>query len=104
VIAPDFKFGDAFHSHDLRFSKEVRIKERYAIQGLVEIFNVFNVANLTGYSTTLDVANFTNPTTPGDLGITLPSTFRFARPSGRAGQAFGTGGPRAFQFGARFTF
>ena len=58
VIAPDFKFGDAFHSQDLRFSKEIRFKERYGIQGLVEIFNVFNVSNLTGYSTTLDVANF----------------------------------------------
>lgn len=104
VIAPDFRFGDAFHSQDLRFSKEIRFKERYAIQGLVEVFNVFNVSNLTGYSTGLDVANFTNPTTPGDLSITLPSTFRFGRPSARAGQAFGTGGPRAFQFGARFTF
>jgi hypothetical protein len=104
VIAPDARFGDAFHSQDLRFSKEVRIKERYAIQGLVEIFNVFNVSNLTGFSTTLDVADFTNPAVPGDLAIKLPSTFRFGRPSGRAGQAFGTGGPRALQFGARFTF
>jgi hypothetical protein len=104
VIAPDFRFGDDFHSQDLRFSKEVRFKERFAIQGLVEVFNIFNISNLTGYSTSLDVANFANPTTPGDLGIVLPSTFRFGRPSGRAGQAFGTGGPRAFQFGARFTF
>ena len=103
VIAPDFQFGDDFHSHDLRFSKEVRFKERYAIQGLVEVFNVFNISNLVGYSTTLDVANFAS-TAPTDLGIVLPSTFRYARPSGRAGQAFGTGGPRAFQLGARFTF
>jgi len=67
------------------------------------VFNVFNISNLTGYSTTLDVANFAS-TAPTDLGITLPSSFRFGRPSGRAGQAFGTGGPRALQFGARFTF
>jgi hypothetical protein len=104
VIAPDFRFGDNFQSHDVRFSKDIRFKERFTLQGLVEVFNVFNISNLTGYSTGLDVANFTNPAVAGDLGITLPSSFRFGRPSGRAGQAFGTGGPRALQFGARFTF
>jgi len=106
VVSPDFGFGDNFQSHDLRFSKEIRFHERFAIQGLVEVFNVFNISNLTGYSTTLDVSDFVNPTTPNDLSIKLlaPGGFRFGRPSGRAGQAFGTGGPRALQFGARFTF
>lgn len=84
VLPKKFDFGDNFQSEDLRFSKEIRFKERYAVQGIFEIFNVFNVSNLGGYSTTLN-SNFGQATT-------------------RAGQQFGTGGPRAIQFAARFTF
>lgn len=104
VVAPDFEFGDNFQSHDIRFSKELRFKERFAIQGLVEVFNLFNVSNLTGFSTTLDSGTFTNPTSPTDTSVTPPTTFSFGRPTLRQGQAFGTGGPRALQFGARFSF
>lgn len=84
VLPTKFDFGDNFQSEDLRFSKEFRFKERYAIQGIFEIFNVFNVANLGGYSGTIN-SNFGQATT-------------------RAGQSFGTGGPRAIQFAGRFTF
>jgi hypothetical protein len=104
VVGPNFKFGDDFHSHDIRISKEFRFKERYAIQGLVEVFNIFNVSNLEGFSTTLDRGTFTAPTNPNDNTIILPNTFRYGMPSVRAGQAFGTGGPRALQFGVRFNF
>lgn len=105
VVAPDFEFGDNFQSHDIRFAKEVRFKERYAIQGLFEVFNIFNISNLTGYSTSLDTGTFVNPSPASpDTTIVAPSTFRFARPTLRAGQSFGTGGPRALQFGARFSF
>jgi hypothetical protein len=84
VLPTKFDFGDNFQSEDIRFSKEFRFKERYAIQGIFEIFNVFNVANLGGYSGTIN-SNFGQATT-------------------RAGQSFGTGGPRAIQFAGRFTF
>jgi hypothetical protein len=104
VVAPDFRFGDDFHSHDVRLSKEFRFKERYSLQGLVEVFNIFNISNLTGYSASLDRADFNSPTNPADVSIRLPNTFRFGRPSQRQGAAFGTGGPRALQFGARFVF
>ncbi|HXG94959.1 MAG TPA: TonB-dependent receptor [Blastocatellia bacterium] len=104
IVAPDFEFGDDFHSEDLRISKEIRFKERFAIQGFAEVFNIFNISNLTGYSTTLDQGNFAAPTDPNNNTIIPPSTFRFGRPTQRQGQAFGTGGPRAFQFGARFVF
>jgi hypothetical protein len=50
-----------------------------------EVFNLFNVANLTGYSSVLNQPNY-------------------AQPSARAGQAFGTGGPRAFQVASRVEF
>ena len=51
-----------------------------------EVFNLLNVANLTGYSTNL-----------------LESS-AFGQPASRATQVFGSGGPRAFQLGARFSF
>jgi carboxypeptidase family protein len=104
IVPADFEFGDNFQSHDIRFAKEFRFKERFAVQGLVEVFNIFNVSNLAGFSTTLDTGNFVAPTDPNNNAITPPSTFSFGRPSLRAGQSFGTGGPRALQFGARFSF
>jgi hypothetical protein len=50
-----------------------------------EVFNVYNAANLSGYGTDL----------------TSPA---FGQPSARFTQLFGSAGPRAFQFAARFTF
>ena len=50
-----------------------------------EVFNLFNVANLTGYSGVLNQLNYGQPTA-------------------RAGQVFGSGGPRAFQLAARVEF
>ena len=52
----------------------------------VEGFNVFNVANLGGYS------------------FNLSNAATFGQPTNRASQVFGSGGPRAFQIGGRFTF
>ncbi|MBI3650304.1 MAG: carboxypeptidase regulatory-like domain-containing protein [Acidobacteria bacterium] len=79
-----FDFGDNFISQDIRFSKAFKFAERYTANFFIEGFNIFNIANLTGYSTTLDNS--------------------FGQPTGRAGQNFGTGGPRAFQIGGRFSF
>jgi hypothetical protein len=103
VLPADFNFGDDFQSHDIRFSKEFRFKERYSVQALVEVFNIFNIANLGGFSQTLDRGTFAS-TSPTDLTINLPGTFRYGQASTREGQSFGTGGPRALQFGARFSF
>jgi hypothetical protein len=52
----------------------------------MEVFNIFNVANLGGYS------------------FNLSNTSTFGQPTNRASQVFGSGGPRAFQLGGRFTF
>lgn len=83
-LPTNFDFGDDFWSHDVRFTKTVKIKERYQVQGFLEVFNILNISNLTGFSTTIGSA--------------------FGQPTARVGQAFGTGGPRAFQFGGRFSF
>lgn len=84
TLPSDFDFGDNFLSQDVRLSKAFKFKERYTTSIFIEAFNVFNIANLTGYSTTINSG--------------------FGRPTGRAGQNFGTGGPRALQLGGRFSF
>ncbi|HWP45034.1 MAG TPA: hypothetical protein VNO14_17460, partial [Blastocatellia bacterium] len=84
VLPANFEFPDNFQAHDIRLSKTFRFKERYSLQALIEVFNVFNNANL-------DIGGST-------IG---PS---FGQRTGRVGQAFGTGGPRAFQLGAYFRF
>ena len=80
-----FSDGDSFISQDLRFTKKVTFREPITLSLMVEAFNVFNVANLTGYSNILNQPNYGQPST-------------------RIGQVFGSGGPRAFQLGARLEF
>jgi hypothetical protein len=94
ILPEHFSFGSPFQSEDIRLTKTFKIKESYSVQAFIEIFNIFNVANLGGYSETLDTVN-PNP---------AAQTFSFGQPTTRAGQSFGTGGPRALQFGGRFTF
>ena len=85
VLPEKISPGDSFISQDIRLTKTVRIKEKVALSLIGEVFNVFNVANLTGYSNVLNQPNY-------------------GQPSARAGQAFGTGGPRAFQVASRVEF
>jgi len=86
TVPTDFQFGDDFQSEDIRITKTFKIRERFNIQGIFEVFNIFNVSNLTFDSSSENLGG------------------SFGRPTGRAGQNFGTGGPRALQLGARFTF
>ncbi|MBI3694217.1 MAG: hypothetical protein HY238_05180 [Acidobacteria bacterium] len=72
-------------SQDLRLTKTIRLGERYRIYGVGEVFNLFNIANLGGFS--------------GDL-----YSPRFGQPTSRISNVFGSGGPRAFQFALRFSF
>lgn len=84
TLPTSFDFGDDFWSQDVRLTKTFKIRERFQVQGFLEVFNVLNISNLTGYSTSIGAS--------------------FGQPTARVGQAFGTGGPRAFQFGGRFSF
>jgi hypothetical protein len=52
---------------------------------MAEAFNIFKVANMSGYSNMINQVNY-------------------GQPSARAGQVFGSGGPRAFQFATRLQF
>jgi hypothetical protein len=98
VLPRNFEFGDNFQAHDIRFSRNFKFGERVNVQGLVEIFNIFNTANLGGFSGTLDTGSVSGGV------IVPPSRFSFGQPTLRAGQAFGSGGARAVQLGARLTF
>ena len=77
--------GDSFISQDVRLTRTIRIGENVTLSLIGEVFNLLNVANLTGYSNVLNQPNY-------------------GQPSARAGQAFGTGGPRAFQIASRVEF
>jgi hypothetical protein len=80
-----YAFGDNFHSLDLRLSRSFVFHERWRLSLIGEVFNLYNKANLTGYS--------------GDL-----TSSAFGQPTSRATQVFGSGGPRAFQLALRVSF
>lgn len=94
ALPPSYQFGDSVATQDFRLTKVFAYKERYRLSILGEMFNALNIANLSGFSYTLDTKN-ANP---------AAQTFAFGQPTQRVNQTFGSGGPRAVQVGARFTF
>ena len=80
-----YALDDNFQALDLRMSRTFLFHDPWRLSLIGEVFNVYNAANLSGYSTDL----------------TSPA---FGQPSARFTQLFGSGGPRAFQFAARFSF
>jgi hypothetical protein len=86
VMPSDYGFGDWFSSQDIRVTKTFTWREHYKLAVFTEMFNVFNVANLGGYS------------------FNLSNTTSFGQPTNRASQVFGSGGPRALQLGSRVSF
>jgi Carboxypeptidase regulatory-like domain/TonB dependent receptor len=114
-VRDDLRFGDGFQSFDLRLSKEFRIREGMSIQAIAEVFNLFNVTNIrgvnnvnySGFQNTLvrDSNNLlTDPNNPASINPAYFVSSQFGSPIQTAGGVFGTGGPRAFQFAARFQF
>jgi hypothetical protein len=85
--------GDSLISQDLRVTKTISFNEKYRLQLIGEVFNLFNIANLVNVN---DLVLPIEGTPAGEV-TTL-------RPTQRSTSVFGTGGPRAFQFGARFVF
>jgi hypothetical protein len=85
VLPESFSNGDSFVTQDLRLTRRIAIGGKLRLDLIGEVFNIFNVSNLTGYSGVLN-----------QLG--------YGQPTARAGQVFGTGGPRSFQFAARAEF
>jgi hypothetical protein len=106
LVSSDAKFDDPFDSLDLRLSKSFGLGGDRRLDAIVECFNVFNVTNILGVSTTnysgysnVLVRDSDNPADPGYL-----RSSSFGKPVTTAGGVFGSGGPRAFQFGVRLNF
>ena len=86
LVAPRNGFvGLPLHRVDLRFLKRVELGGQRRIDGIVELFNVFNHANFGSYSTTLGRSNYGDPAVI--RGVTPPAYL-----------------PRIMQLGFRFVF
>jgi len=106
LVRDDLKLGDNFSSLDLRVSKVFRIGERWTVEPIAEVFNLFNVTNVLGVSN-VNYSGFSSvlvrdSNDPSSAGFLRSSSF--GQPVTTAGGVFGSGGPRAFQFAARVTF
>jgi hypothetical protein len=93
-VPSHYQLGDPTINQDFRVTKNFVYMERYRLGIFGEVFNAFNIANLRGYGSTLDIRN-PNPSA---------QTYAFGQPTQRALQTFGSAGPRAFQVGARVSF
>ena len=85
TLPTHFEMGDRLLTHDLRLSRDLIFTERWRLKMMAEVFNLFNIANLSGRS--------------GDL-----LGAGFGQATSRVTQVFGSGGPRAFQLAARLSF
>jgi len=86
TLPANYELGRSFNSQDLRISKAFSLHtERVKLKLFGEVFNLLNYANLNAYSNNLTGSGF-------------------GQPAERTRQIFGTGGPRAFQFGGRLNF
>src|SRR6185503_4900145 len=106
LVSDSARFSDNFSSLDLRLSKVFKLGDRVKIEPLVEVFNLFNVTNVLGFSKS-NYSGFSNVLVRDSNDSTNAGFLRsssFGQAVTTAGGVFGSGGPRAFQFGARVTF
>jgi hypothetical protein len=89
----DAQFSDSLHSLDLRLGKSFGFGDGQRFEVMAEVFNLLNVTNVLGVSKS-NYSGFGNVLGAADFG----------RPVTTAGGVFGSGGPRAFQFAARYSF
>jgi len=86
TLPSDYQLGDIFSSQDLRLTKTFGLPSKTELRLIGEVFNMFNVSNVTNFN----------------YNLVVPATF--GKANQRVGQTFGSGGPRAFQIAARFSF
>jgi Carboxypeptidase regulatory-like domain/TonB dependent receptor len=101
TVPAGINFFSPFSSLDFRLTKEIRLGERMRLSLIGEAFNIFNFTNVRGTSRNSYAGRniAISPDTPTDHIQT-----DFYNPVSVAGGFFGAGGPRAFQFAARFSF
>jgi len=101
LVSPSARFNDTLNSCDLRLSREFHLGERFSLQAIGEVFNLFNKTNVLGTSNS-NYSGFFNKLVPDSNNPNLSSAF--GKPITTAGGPFGSGGPRAFQLAAKLTF
>lgn len=101
LVDDNARFNDTFNSLDLRISKTFKFGERMSLEALGEVFNLANHTNILGTST-LNFSGYFNALVPDSDNPGHSSAF--GKPVSTAGGIFGSGGPRAFQLGAKFNF
>jgi outer membrane receptor protein involved in Fe transport len=101
MVSPNARFNDTFNSFDLRLSREFHLGERFTLQGIGEVFNLFNKTNILG-SGNANYSGFFNVLVPDNTNPNVSSAF--GRPTSTAGGVFGSGGPRAFQLAVKLMF
>src|SRR5262249_32902887 len=74
--------GASVLSQDVRLTKRFRFSEKKSLDFITEVFNLFNVANLTNTSTNV---------IPAKDDISNPSKINTFRPTQRTTSVFGTG-------------
>ena len=87
-------------------ARPIAITERFSVEPMLEVFNLFNVTNVLGVSN-VNYSGYANALVrdsndPRDAGYLRSSSFGSAVTT--AGGVFGSGGPRAFQLAVRATF
>jgi hypothetical protein len=87
TLPANFTLGRPIFTQDFSLKKTFSYKERYKLLLQYDVFNAFNISNLTNYGLGLNDPGFGVATTR--LGAASP---------------FGSGGPRAMQVGGRITF
>ena len=90
--------GDSLISQDVRITKSFHFTERTRLDLTAEVFNIFNIANLT---TVNDIAIPAAQDVGANPTLNDITTFKSTE---RVNNVFGTGGTRSAQFGVKFTF
>jgi outer membrane receptor protein involved in Fe transport len=100
-VSEHARFSDSFNALDFRLDRMFTFGDRYNLDLMGEAFNIFNVTNILGFSN-LNYSGFANTLAPDRNNPNFSSSF--GTPVSTAGGVFGSGGPRAFQFAAKFSF
>jgi hypothetical protein len=106
LVRDDARFSDGFNSFDLRLSKAFKFGEKVRLEPMAEVFNLFNVTNILGFSN-VNYSGFASVLTRDSSNAGDPGFLRssgFGAPVTTAGGVFGSGGPRAFQFALKVSF
>jgi hypothetical protein len=101
MVSSSARFNDTFNSFDMRLSREFHLGERFHLEAIGEVFNLFNKTNILGQSNA-NYSGFFNVLVPDQTNPNYSSSF--GRPASGAGGVFGSGGPRAFQLAIKLAF